>query len=55
VRALAEFRQTNALANLKGLLTREYTYEQDIYTVNKHMANLLSDMGFLIADNELDG
>ena len=52
-KAIAAFRHTNALDNLRGLLTREYTYETDIYKINKHMANLVTDMGFVLADSDL--
>jgi hypothetical protein len=52
-KAIAAFRHTNALDNLRGLLTREYTYETDIYKINKHMANLITDMGFVLADSDL--
>ena len=38
--------------SLKGLLEREYFHERSEYTADKRIANLMSDMGFAIADDD---
>ena len=40
---------------MKGLLQREYLHERSVYSVDKRIANLISDMGFAIADHETEG
>ena len=50
-----QFRTKVALENLKSLLTREFTFESEEYKLNKHMVNLLSDMGFVLADSDAPG
>ena len=35
-----------------ALLEREYAYEKETYAVDKRVINLLSDMGFIIADQD---
>jgi hypothetical protein len=40
-----------ALTNLNALLQREYSHELRNYTVHKKMANMICDLGYLVADN----
>ena len=37
-----------------ALLEREYAWEKEQYKVDKRIANLLCDMGFVIADQDKD-
>ena len=37
---------------MMALLEREYAWEKENYRVDKRIANLLSDMGFVLADSD---
>lgn len=39
-----------AIEVLKNSLQREFDYESSNYKINKHILNLISDMGFIISD-----
>jgi hypothetical protein len=39
-----------AIEVLKNSLQREFEYESSNYKINKHILNLISDMGFVISD-----
>ena len=42
--------QKFAVTSLLALFEREYAWEKENYKVDKRIANLLSDMGFVVAD-----
>ena len=50
-----DLKQKASILNIKGLLEREYLYEMEHYTIDKRIANLISDMGFAIIDQSADG
>ncbi len=43
------------MTSLLALLEREYAWEKEQYKVDKRIANLLSDLGFVIADQDNSG
>ena len=49
-----DLRKRASLVNLRALLEREYLHEKDLYSIDKRIANLISDMGFAIADQSAD-
>ncbi len=48
-------KQKYAMTSLLALLEREYAWEKEQYKVDKRIANLLSDLGFVIADQDNSG
>ena len=45
-------KQRFAVTSLKALLEREYAWEKQNYSVDKRIANLVSEMGFAVADQQ---
>lgn len=42
------------MTSLLALFEREYAWEKENYKVDKRIVNLLSDMGFVVADQDSD-
>ena len=42
--------QNFAMTSMLAILEREYAWEKETYTMDKRIVNLVSDMGFVIAD-----
>ena len=53
-RKAADLKQRASFVSLKALLEREYLHEKELYSIDKRIANLMTDMGFAIADQSAD-